>query len=106
MRPCLIFTNAFPPNNLTNHRIRDPYVRWCERRTSSVDSGGAGYLISSSNYFGFLTGGGCDSLLTGGGGACFGVGVVGLGGGLGVLTGGGAGGFSINGFIVINFNSL
>lgn len=64
------------------------------------------FFVNSSNYFGFLTGGGGDSLLTGGGGACFGDGVDGLGWGLGILTGGGGGGFSIDCFIVIDFNSL
>ena len=54
-----------------------------------------------SNYFGFLTGGGGDSLLTGGGGACFGVGVEGLCGVLGTFTGGG-GGFSIDRIIIFD----
>ena len=62
--------------------------------------------VSGSNHFGFLTGEGGDSLLIGGGGACFGRGVEGLVGGLGVLTGGGWGGVCIDGFIVIDFNSL
>src|SRR3954466_7174843 len=30
---------------LTNRRIREPYVRWCERRTSSLTSGEAVYSI-------------------------------------------------------------
>ena len=38
-------------SNLTHHfanrRVRDPYARWCERRTPSV-SGGAVYSISGS----------------------------------------------------------
>src|SRR5680860_1719637 len=33
-----------------NRRIRDPYVRWCERRTPSV-SGGAVYSIGQSCLF-------------------------------------------------------
>src|SRR5680860_1389023 len=33
-----------------NRRIRDPYVRWCERRTPSV-SGGAVYSITCWLYF-------------------------------------------------------
>ena|SRR5690606_32716349 len=33
--------------NPVNRRIRDPYVRWCERRTSSERSGGAVYSIVS-----------------------------------------------------------
>jgi hypothetical protein len=31
-------------HHFTNRRIRDPYVRWCERRTLSI-SGGAVYSI-------------------------------------------------------------
>ena len=31
-----------------NRRIRDPYVRWCERRTSSLTSGEAVYSIMCS----------------------------------------------------------
>src|SRR5690606_34404290 len=36
--------------NPVNRRIRDPYVRWCERRTSSERSGGAVYSISGSCF--------------------------------------------------------
>jgi hypothetical protein len=39
-------------HHFANRRIRDPYVRWCERRTPSV-SGGAVYSISGS-YFVFV----------------------------------------------------
>src|SRR5680860_172437 len=35
-----------------NRRIRDPYVRWCERRTPSV-SGGAVYSVVFSYFFSF-----------------------------------------------------
>ena len=35
---------------LTNRRIRDPYVRWCERRTSSLTSGEAVYSIVRAYY--------------------------------------------------------
>ncbi len=40
-------SNAHPNflHYLTNRRIRDPYVRWCERRTPSRLSGGAVYSI-------------------------------------------------------------
>jgi len=34
-----------------NRRIRDPYVRWCERRTSSEKSGEAVYSIIASVFF-------------------------------------------------------
>ncbi len=31
--------------------MRDPHVQWCERRTPSVNSGGAVYSISGSLFF-------------------------------------------------------
>jgi len=30
-----------------NRRVRDPYARWCERRTPSPQGGGAAYSITS-----------------------------------------------------------
>ena len=38
-------------HNLMNRCIRDPYVQWCERRTSSLTSGEAVYSISCCHFF-------------------------------------------------------
>ena len=38
-------------HDLPNRRIRDPYVRWCERRTSSLTSGEAVYSIVRRLFF-------------------------------------------------------
>ncbi len=45
MNLCSITTSKYP-HNLMNRCIRDPYVQWCERRTSSLTSGEAVYSIS------------------------------------------------------------
>lgn len=42
-----------PRRWIANRRIRDPFVRWCERRTPSVSSGGAVYSIVAS-YFSIM----------------------------------------------------
>src|SRR6266498_4876970 len=44
MNLCSITTSKYP-HNLMNRCIRDPYVQWCERRTSSLTSGEAVYSI-------------------------------------------------------------
>jgi hypothetical protein len=38
------------PDNLMNRCIREPYVQWCERRTSSLTSGEAVYSIGSNSF--------------------------------------------------------